>query len=132
MQTTCSTFLVLLITLHSFGQIQPVDVADLTLKVGGVETEVLYYGFAAGDKIVFNFEELKGKPLKEIEIVELPGNSKFSDFKSTEVVGKTIQVYKTAVYKFRFKNSAMGARICKVNIQRIPKSEDLVFHLSLI
>ncbi|MCG8574174.1 MAG: hypothetical protein MI810_04760 [Flavobacteriales bacterium] len=107
-------------------QIPAVDVAELTLKVGTMQTEELYYGFAEGDQIVFNFEELKGKELKEIEIVELPTNSKFMDFKSTSISDKKINVTQTAVYKFSFKNTAVKGRICKVKIQRIPKSEDLI------
>jgi len=37
---------------------QPVDVADLTLKVDGLAEKILYYGFAEGDQIVFNFSEV--------------------------------------------------------------------------
>lgn len=120
------TFLTLVIVMTALGQIQPVDVAELTLKVGAIKTENLYYGFAKGDQIVFNFEELKGKPLKEIEIIELPGNSKFMDYKSSQVIDKRIQVYEKTIYHFKFYNSAMSGRICKVKIQRIPKSEDLI------
>jgi hypothetical protein len=112
--------------LFVFGQLQPVDVAELTLKIGAMSTEELYYGFAEGDQIIFSFEEEKGKELKEIEIVELPGSSKFMDFKSSKVENKTINVYKQGVYLFRFTNSAMGGRICKVKIQRIPKTEELI------
>ena len=60
----------------------PVDVAESTLKVGALSEEVFYYGFAAGDQLIFNFEEVKGKELKELEIVELPGTSKFMDYKT--------------------------------------------------
>lgn len=109
-----------------FAQLDPVDVADLTLKIGGTGDEELYYGFAEGDQIVFNFEELNGKELKEIEIIELPNNSKFMDYKSISIVSKKINVNKNGVYLFKFKNSALSARICKVKIQRIPKSQDLI------
>lgn len=110
----------------AFCQLEPVDVADLTIKVGGMKTEELYYGFAEGDQIVFNFEDVKGKAMKEIEIIELPSNSKFMDYKSTSISDKKIKVNKKSVYKFAFKNSAMSGRICKVKIQRIPKTEDLI------
>jgi len=125
MKRTPLVLVTLLISSILFAQVPAVDVADLNVKVGGTKTEKLYYGFAAGDQIVFNFEELKGKPLKELEIIELPSSSKFSDFKTSLVSGKTIKVHKTAVYQFSFKNSAVSSRICKVNIQRIPKSSDL-------
>ncbi|MFT5820562.1 MAG: hypothetical protein ACI8ZM_001805 [Crocinitomix sp.] len=110
----------------TYSQITVIDVADLTVKVGGVSSEVLYYGFSEGDQIIFNFEEINGKPLKEIEIMEMPSNSKFADFKSTLITDKVIQVHKTGVYGFGFRNSAMKGRICKIKIQRIPKSEDLI------
>lgn len=119
------TTLSILLSINLFAQISPIDVADLTIKIGAVSGEDLYYGFAEGDEIIFSFEELKGKPLKEIEITELPTNSKFSDFKSSSIVEKRIKVNKTSVYKFSFWNSAIAGRICKIKIQRIPKSEEL-------
>ena len=84
----------------------------------------MYYGFAEGDQIVFNFTEIDGKELKEIEILEYPSTSKFMDYKTLKVENKKIQVPKTAIYKFRFSNSNLLAhRICKVKIERIPASE---------
>jgi hypothetical protein len=112
--------------LSSFGQQQPVDVAELTLKVSAFGTEELYYGFAQGDQIVLNFEEMNGKELKELDVIELPSNSKFMDYKTVKIVDKKISVNKKAVYKFVFSNSAMAGRICKVKIQRIPQSETTI------
>lgn len=120
-----TTILTSIFIQNAFCQLEPVDVADLTIKVGGMKTEDLFYGFAEGDQIVFSFEEVKGKVMKEIEIVELPSNSKFMDYKSSSIADKKIKVNKKAVYRFSFKNSAMSGRICKVKIQRIPKTEDL-------
>ncbi len=107
-------------------QLDPISVADLTLKVGGLGNEELYYGFAEGDQIIFSFEEKNGKGLKEIEIIELPSNSKFMDFKSSRIENKTFHVHKKGVYLFKLTNGALGGRICKIHIQRIPKSEDLI------
>ena len=116
----------LFISVTSYSQIERVDVADLTVKIGAIKTKELCYGFAKGDIIIFNFEEVNGKPLKEIEIIELPTNSKFMDFKTTSVNDKKIKVNKTAIYKFRFKNTTLKSKICKVNIKRLPKTDDLV------
>lgn len=110
-------------TTTAFGQ-EPVDVTDQTIKLGGLKEEQLYFGFAAGDKIVFSFKEAENKELNEIEIVEYPNNSKFSDYKTKQLDNKTITVTKQAVYIFRFKNSALAGRICKIKIQRIPASEE--------
>ena len=82
--------------LSVFGQIPPVDVAELTLKISALGTEEFFYGFAEGDQIVLNFEELKGKELKEVEIIELPGSSKFMDYKTVKIVDKKISVNKIA------------------------------------
>ncbi|MES2446523.1 MAG: hypothetical protein V4546_05040 [Bacteroidota bacterium] len=107
----------------SFGQ-EPIDVTDQTIKLRGGNEEELYFGFATGDKIIFNFQEMDDKELKEIEIIEYPSNSKFSDYKTKKVENKSILVTKQGVYTFRFKNSALGGRICKIKIQRIPASNE--------
>ena len=119
-------FLSILINLSSYAQTEPVNVAQLTLKIGSLGTEELYYGFAEGDQILFSFQEENGKELKEVEIIELPGNSKFMDYKSTNIQEHKIQVHKKAVYKFIFNNTSLGKRICRITIQRIPKSKDLI------
>lgn len=106
-----------------FGQ-DPIEVTEQTIKIGGTKEEELYFGFAEGDKILFSFQETDNKELKEIEIIEYPNNSKFSDYKSKKIENKTINVTKTGVYVFRFKNSAISGRICKIKIQRIPLNED--------
>lgn len=100
-----------------------IDVADNTLKVAGLGEEVFYYGFAEGDQLIFNFQEINGKELKELEIIELPSSSKFMDYKTTKIENKTISITETGIYKFRFSNSAVSGRICKFKIQRIPASD---------
>lgn len=100
-----------------------IDIYESTMKIGAMGTVEYLCGFAEGDQLVFNFEEVNGKELKELEIVELPSSSKFMDYKTTKVVNKTLNVLKTAIYKFRFSNSAISGRICKVKIQRIPASD---------
>lgn len=102
----------------------PVEVAESTLKISGMGEEVFYYGFSEGDQIIFDFEEVKGKELKEVEIIEMPSSSKFMDYKVNKIQNKTINVTKTGIYKFKFSNSAVSGRICKFKIQRIPASEE--------
>ena len=98
----------------------PVDVADNTLKVNGKSEEVFYYGFAAGDELVFSFKEVHDWSLKELEISELPSSVKFMDYKVRKIEKKIIYIPQTGIYKFRFTNPAGTARICKIKIQRIP------------
>ncbi len=117
--------LLLFSTINVFAQ-DPIDLTEQTIKLGGMKEELLYVGFAEGDKIVFNFQESGNKEVKEIEIIEYPSSSKFSDYKSKKVENKTISVTKTGVYIFRFKNTAISGRICKIKIQRIPANEATV------
>jgi hypothetical protein len=120
----CVCICLLFISLQSFCQ-SPIDVIESTFKVGGLSEESFYLGFAEGDQLIFEFEEMNGKELKELEIIELPGSSKFMDYKTKKVAGKTLSINRTGIYKFRFANSALGGRICKYKIQRIPVSENL-------
>lgn len=114
-------FIGLLSTLVCHGQ-TPVDVAESTLKINILGEEILYFGFAEGDQMIFNFEETNGKELKELEIVEMPGTSKSLDFKISKIVNKIIKIPRTGIYKFRFTNSGISVRLCKYKIQRIPAS----------
>jgi hypothetical protein len=117
--------ILILIALTAFRsqQFEPIDVAESTLKVGGLSEEVFYYGFAEGDQVFFDFEELNGKELKEIEIIELPSSVNFMDYNSKKIENKSISITKTGIYKFRFYNSAIGGRVCKFKIRRLPASE---------
>ncbi|HET9744830.1 MAG TPA: hypothetical protein VFP97_03895 [Chitinophagaceae bacterium] len=109
------------LTVFGYGQ-QPIDVAESVVKVGIKGEEVVYYGFAEGDQLIFSFEEATGKEMKEVEILEMPANSRFMDIKTSKIESKTITIPRTAIYKFRFANSALLPRACKYKIQRIPAS----------
>ena len=98
----------------------PVDVADNTLKVNEKSEEVFYYGFSAGDELVFSFKEVHGWSLKELEISELPMSVKFMDYKVRKIQERKIYISRTGIYKFRLVNPESSARICKIKIQRIP------------
>jgi len=98
----------------------PVDVADNTLKVNGKSEEVFYYGFSAGDELLFSFKEVHGWSLNELEISELPMSVKFMDYKVRKIQEKRIYISRTGIYKFRLVNPENSARICKIKIQRVP------------
>lgn len=118
------SILALLSTINSTAQTSTaLDVADITLKIGAKSEEILYYGFAEGDQIVFDFKEIDGNALKEVEITALPENVKLKDYEVKEVKNKTINVHQKGIYRFRFYNSALlKGRVCAIKIQRIPKS----------
>jgi len=119
---TLLTSLLLSLTPFSYSQ-QPIDVTEQTIKIGGMKEELLYFGFAEGDQIVFNFTEIDGKELKEIDISEYPSTSKYADFKTARIENKTLTVTSKGIYQFRFSNGAVGGRICKIRIQRIPAND---------
>lgn len=100
--------------------IEPVTVAESTLRINAHSEEEFYYGFAAGDELIFSFREENGFSLKEIEIVELPGSVKYMDYKVKKLEKKSIQVMRTGIYKFRFTNTSITGRVCNILIQRIP------------
>lgn len=112
-----------LFTLKVSAQTAPVEVVENTLKIGGLSEETFYYGFAEGDQLIFTFDEVNNKELKEVEIIEYPSSSKFMDYKTKRIGNKIITVNKTGIYKFRFANSALLGRVCKFRIQRIPSSD---------
>jgi len=96
-------------------------VTEQTISIEGNKTNELFYGFAEGDKIVFNF---KGTvKLAAVEIVEYPDIIRFSDYNVQKIKNKTITVAKKGVYIFRFKNESALANVCKISIQRIPANE---------
>lgn len=113
----------LLFNLTSYSQ-QKVMVSEGSLKIGGLSEEKLYFGFAANDKIVFTFSETQGKEIKEVEILEYPSSSRYTDFKVNNAKEKIITVNKEGVYCFRFNNGRLGKRICRYTIQRIPENEE--------
>ena len=84
-----------------------VELADNTFKINGFAEAQFYFGFAQGDKLVFSFEEVNGKEISELEVVELPSSSKFTDCKIKKIESKTLNVPRTAIYKFQLKNNSM-------------------------
>lgn len=102
-----------------------IEIANLTLKVGTKDEEVIYYAFEKGDEIVFSFKEVDDKKVKEVEIFEYPSNKKLQKYEVKKVEDKRIKVNKRAIYGFRlFNNHSLKKRVCKVKIGRIPASED--------
>jgi len=107
----------------TFADNQPILVSESTVTIDFGQTKNLFFSFAEGDEVIFDFQLVKGKNLKEIQIVELPNNGVFSEFKAQNIVGKRITVRNKGLYKFKFRNSSLGRRVCKIKISRIPASE---------
>jgi len=115
---------VVCVTSSLYSQTATIDVAENTFKVGVLGgKEEFYYGFLEGDQVVFNFTELNGKELNEVEIIEFPSSSKFMDYKTKRIENKVLNIQNTGVYKFVFSNSSLSSRVCRMKIQRIPATE---------
>ncbi|MEM6272167.1 MAG: hypothetical protein AAF998_22205 [Bacteroidota bacterium] len=103
-------------------QTTPIEVTNKTFKLG-VNKKTIRFGFAAGDEIIFDFQVINGKPIKEIDIVEMPGTTRFMDFKTTQIENQRIKVNQKGIFEFHFKNGGIKAKVCKVKISRIPASD---------
>lgn len=110
---------------------QSIIISEGTLKIGGISEQEFYFGLLEGDKLVFNFNEVKGKELKEIEISELPEASKLFEYKSKSIKDKSIQIQNTGIYKLRLKNTALSGRICNYQLERIPADSDEKFNTTV-
>ncbi len=103
-------------------QIPPVEVCDIVLRLKGDDVQEVYYGFAAGDQILFDFSETEGRTVAAFEVVEYPENIRFREFEIAEIRSKSVYVQATGVYKFSIHNER-GERTCKLRISRIPAAE---------
>lgn len=101
----------------------PILVTETTISLNVDQTEELFFSFAEGDVIEFDFDMVKGKHLKELEIVELPNTTLFSEFKAQHINKKKITIRNKGVYKFSFYSSSLTRRVFKVRISRTPASE---------
>ena len=112
----------------------PVTVADLTLKLNAKSEEVLHYGFAAGDRVILSVDMVEGKSLKEVEVVEYPGNVRFKDYEVEEMTPQILEVPQKSILQFRFANAdVLKGRVCRVSIQRIPARPEVTpFHTAIL
>ena len=116
-------FIILIFFFKNSQALNSITIIENTLKVAGLSEDVFYYGFAEGDQIIFNFEEINGKEMKSIEIIELPSLAMFTDYKSKKIANKIFEISRSGIFCFRLTNSSLSGRICKIKLQRIPKTE---------
>jgi hypothetical protein len=126
MKNATILLLFILLSIFSIGQ-DTIDVVEKTIKVGGMSKSTEYYGFADGDRVIFNLTVENRKELKDITVSEYPNNVKFADHTTDKVQSKALNVYRNAVYVFEYYNSNLSGRTINVKIQRIPRSESTKF-----
>lgn len=116
------TIILILSSFRIFAETEPILVTESTVILSFEQTQELFFSFAEGDIIQFDLQMVKGKHIKEIEIVELPNKTILSDFKVAGV-SKKITIRNKGLYKFKFYSSSLSKRVCKIKIQRTPSSE---------
>lgn len=100
----------------------PILITESAVTLNFEQTKELYFSFAEGDVIQFDFKMVKGKHLKEIEVVALPNKIIFSEFKANQFSRK-INIRNKGIYKFRFYSSSLTKRVGKIKIYRTPINE---------
>jgi len=113
--------LCLLMAGTAFGQ--KITVAELELKLEPGKNYELFYGFAAGDKIIFSVEEANGNAIHEVSVTEYPDSQKFRAYDLKKERNKEFTVNSKSIYKFALSNNTTDIRLCKVKIQRVPSGE---------
>jgi hypothetical protein len=108
---------------NTLASVNPILVTESTISLNLEETEELFFSFAEGDIIEFDFEMVKGNNIKEIEVYELPNNKIFSEFKAEKISKKQINIRNKGLYKFKFYSSSLTKRVFKIKIYRIPADE---------
>lgn len=103
---------------------QKINVADLQLKLEPGATEELYYGFADGDKVIFNIEEANGNYISEVSVMQYPDVHKYKRQNLTKVKAQEFTVTSKSVFVFRFHNATKGVRVCAISISRTPKNAE--------
>ena len=116
-------FSVILISQSIFSYSEPILVTESTIRLGFDQTQVLFYSFAEGDQIIFDLEMVKGKHIKEVQIIELPSNLIFTEFKAQNIKNRKIKVRNKGVYAFKFYSSSFSNRVCRIKISRIPATK---------
>lgn len=99
--------------------VEPIIVTEQTLKINGEQR--FFYAFEEGDQILIDLSLVKGKNLKELEVLVYQGGSRFQDRQVEKLVSKVIKVPKRAVYEFRLKSG--GAKVVRFKLKRIPYYE---------
>jgi hypothetical protein len=107
---------------------QTIEITDQTLKISG--EEYLYFGFTAGDEVIFSLEEVNGKELKEVEVLRYPDQIIYANL-GVANLQKSLRITEEGVYQFRLKHSGLGNRLCHISISRIPAKGKTAFNTAV-
>jgi hypothetical protein len=111
--------LLLLATALQAKPIDPIVVTEQTLQINGEQR--FFFAFETGDEMILDLSILKGKFIKEFEVLVYKGGSRFQALQIDVLKNKKIQVVERAIYEFRIKSG--GAKRVHFKIGRIPYSD---------
>jgi len=111
-----------LLLISSLASAQNVDVFNRTVKINPVSEDSMYFSFAKGDQVVFDFESLTGRDLMEFEVFQYPQTSKLRKDNQVKMKAVKLTIEETGVYWFRMANRSGTERNIKLHISRIPAS----------
>ena len=89
--------LFLLSTFTGFSQPASINVYNKEIKVAATNSQELYFGFAEGDQIIFNINEINNQLIDVIEIKEYPSSPISTDIKTTRIDNKKININKKSI-----------------------------------
>ena len=81
--------------------IEPIVVTEQSLQINGEQR--FFFAFETGDEMVLDLSMLKGKFVKEFEVLVYQGGTRFHAVQVEGLKRKRIRVLERAIYEFRIK-----------------------------
>jgi hypothetical protein len=100
----------------------PLFVADQTFHLDG-ET-AFNYAFAEGDELLLHVQELTGKKIKSVELVQWPDNFLYRAYDLDSVLDRSLRIPQTGVYQLRFREAGLSRKVCRFSLHRQPGSPE--------
>lgn len=110
--------LLLLVKNLQANPIEPIVVTEQVLQINGEQR--FFYAFETGDEMVLDLSMLKGKFIKEFEVLVHKGGSRFQVLQIDALKRKKIRVFERAIYEFRIKSG--GPKRIRFKVERTPYS----------
>ncbi|HEX6193880.1 MAG TPA: hypothetical protein VFZ42_16010 [Chitinophagaceae bacterium] len=115
-------FLIALFVFHTLVTLaqDTVLVVEKSIRIASLTPVAEYYGFAKGDKVIFNVWVEKGKELKDFTVTEYPNSIKFAEHTVEKIENKTLDIPRNSIYRLEYNNSNILPRVVNIRILRIP------------
>lgn len=99
-------------------------IVDQTFRLDG--TSEFVYAFAEGDQITLTAQELTGKKLKDVEVLQYPDYPVFRAYELDSILTKTLYIPKTGVYLLRFREAGLSKKVCRFTLRRSTTNPETV------